>query len=147
MRLHRKFEWDRRKAKLNIRRHRVSFDEAATVLAEENGDIHLIEEYDDEHSDEEDRYRTIGSHPQDRGIVLCISWTEREDEEGSTTRILSARRDTLGAETICRADSKTESFVKPPTRFRRRRRRISLVFAGQWFVPMPRLAETAAMFR
>ncbi|MGA2443736.1 MAG: BrnT family toxin, partial [Tepidisphaeraceae bacterium] len=51
----------------------------------------LIEEYDDEHSDEEDRYRTIGSHPQDRGIVLCLSWTEREDEEGSTTRIISAR--------------------------------------------------------
>jgi uncharacterized DUF497 family protein len=91
MRLHWRFEWDRRKAKLNIRRHGVSFDDAATILAQEAGNLYLIEEYDDEHSDEEDRYRTIGSHPQDRAIVLCISWTEREDEEGAITRIISAR--------------------------------------------------------
>ncbi|MGD0139985.1 MAG: BrnT family toxin [Tepidisphaeraceae bacterium] len=91
MRLHWRFEWDRRKARLNVRRHGASFDEAATVLAQENAEIYLIEEHDDEHSDEEDRYRTIGSHPQDRGIVLCIFWTEREDDEGSITRIISAR--------------------------------------------------------
>ena len=91
MRLHWRFEWDRRKAKRNLRQHGVSMDEAALMLAQENADIYLIEEYDDEHSDEEDRYRTIGSHPQDRGIILCVSWTEREDEEGSITRIISAR--------------------------------------------------------
>ncbi len=96
MRLHWKFEWDRRKAKQNIRWHGVSFEDAATVLAQENADVHLIEEYDDEHSDEEDRYRTIGSHPQDRGIVLCISWTQREDEKDSITRIISARAATPG---------------------------------------------------
>jgi uncharacterized protein len=91
MRLHWRFEWDRRKAKVNIRNHGVSLDDAATVLAQEDAEMYLIEEYDDEHSDEEDRYRTIGSHPQDRGIILCISWTQRETEEEAVTRIISAR--------------------------------------------------------
>jgi uncharacterized protein len=91
MRLHRRFEWDSKKAGMNMRRHDLSFDDAATVLGQHDGEIYLIEEYDDEHSHEEDRYRTFGSHPQDRNIVLCISWTERQDKKGSITRIISAR--------------------------------------------------------
>ncbi len=38
MRLHDNFEWDEAKAEKNLRKHRVSFDEAALVLADEDGE-------------------------------------------------------------------------------------------------------------
>jgi len=53
-----------------------------------------LEEYDEDHSDEEDRFVTTGSHPVNRDIVLVISWTKRESDSGDTTRIISARRAT-----------------------------------------------------
>ncbi len=55
--------------------------------------LHL-EEYDDEHSDDEDRFITTASHPANRDIVLVISWTERQDHSGLVTRIIGARRAT-----------------------------------------------------
>ena len=91
MRLHFRFEWDSAKAASNLRRHGVSFDDAARVLGQAEGDYYLIEEFDDAHSEQEDRYRTFGSHPEDRTIVLQISWTERESKTGPVTRVISAR--------------------------------------------------------
>jgi Ribonuclease toxin, BrnT, of type II toxin-antitoxin system len=63
MMLHDNFEWDENKAAKNLRKHRVSFDDAALVLADEEGDAFHVEEYDDEHSSAEDRYVTTASHP------------------------------------------------------------------------------------
>lgn len=91
MRLHWRFEWDKKKAVQNLRRHGVMLDDAAVVLGQEDGDFYLIEDYDDEHSNKEDRYCTFGSHPEDRGKILRISWTDRTDEEGQVTRIISVR--------------------------------------------------------
>ena len=71
--LHENFEWNETKAAKNIRKHRVSFDDAALVLADEDGDAFHVEEYDDKHSTVEDRYITTASHPQDRSIVLVIA--------------------------------------------------------------------------
>jgi uncharacterized DUF497 family protein len=51
----------------------------------------LFEVFDYEHSDDEDRYRTVGSDPENRSRVLLITWTERESDEGAITRIISAR--------------------------------------------------------
>ena len=78
------FEWDPQKAAANLKRHRPSFDEAATVLEDP-----LSTTYPDEaHSEEEMRFLTIGaSH---RGRVLVVAHTERND----TIRIISARRAT-----------------------------------------------------
>ena len=93
MRLHERFEWDANKARYNLRNHRVSFDDAATVLADERAsDLH-VEEFDATHSRAEERWITTGSHPADRRIVLRIAWTERADAPGSAllTRIISAR--------------------------------------------------------
>lgn len=77
MRLHESFEWDPRKAQTNARKHRVTFEDAAAVLGDDQGDVFHLEEYDDAHSMTEDRYITIGSHPADRSILLVIVWTDR----------------------------------------------------------------------
>jgi uncharacterized DUF497 family protein len=75
------FEWDREKAKKNSRKHKVSFDEAMTVLYDP-----LSATFDDpDHSDDEQRLITVGysSH----GRLLVVSHTER----GKVIRIISAR--------------------------------------------------------
>lgn len=75
------FEWDREKAKKNLRKHKVSFDEAVTVFYDP-----LSATFDDpDHSVGEQRLITVGysSH----GHLLVISHTER----GKAIRIISAR--------------------------------------------------------
>jgi len=78
-------------AEKNLKKHGVSFDDAAFVLADEDGDKFHVEEYDREHSTGEDRYVTTASHPGDRSIVLIIAWTDRSTEHAKITRIISAR--------------------------------------------------------
>lgn len=75
------FEWDPRKAAQNLRKHKVSFAEAATVL----GDAMAITVYDPAHSIDEDRYITIGL--SDRHRILMVSHADR----GDRVRIISAR--------------------------------------------------------
>lgn len=75
------FEWDREKARKNLKKHKVSFDEALTVFYDP-----LSATFDDpEHSIDEERFITIGysSHSH----LLVVSHTEREKE----IRIISAR--------------------------------------------------------
>jgi uncharacterized protein len=91
MTLHDHFEWDEDKASKNLKKHGVSFDDVALVLSDADGHFFHIEEYDDEHSDAEDRYVTTASHPDDRGIVLVIAWTDRSTDTAKITRIISAR--------------------------------------------------------
>ena len=67
------FEWDKDKAAGNVRKHKVSFDEAATVFADTLSSTFA----DPDHSVEEDRYVTIGL--SDRGRVLIVSHTNRGD--------------------------------------------------------------------
>ncbi|HLO16560.1 MAG TPA: BrnT family toxin [Anaerolineales bacterium] len=75
------FEWDPRKAKTNLRKHGVSFAEAATIF----GDELAMTVPDPDHSDDEDRYITIGW--SDRRRLLIVSHTDRRDR----IRIISAR--------------------------------------------------------
>jgi hypothetical protein len=75
------FEWDRRKAGSNARKHGVSFEEASTVF----GDQLSLTIPDPAHSEKEHRLVTIGrSH---RGRFLVVVHTER----GDNIRIISAR--------------------------------------------------------
>jgi len=94
MRLHDRFEWDEGKADANARKHGVTFDQAAEVLLDEDGDGYHLEEYDEVHGVEEDRFITTASHPALRELVLVIAWTERDSDSGPVTRIISARRAT-----------------------------------------------------
>ncbi|SRR5258708_2327757 len=91
MLLHENFEWDEDKAQRNLKKHGVSFDDAALVLSDEHGDTFHVEEYDRGHSSGEDRYVTTASHPDDRNMVLVIAWTDRSTEHAKVTRIISAR--------------------------------------------------------
>lgn len=75
------FEWDPIKADANLRKHGVSFDEAATVLA----DPLSITVADPDHSQEEDRLITVGMSFNRR--LLLVAHTER----GTTIRLISAR--------------------------------------------------------
>ena len=75
------FEWNPAKASANVRKHRVSFLEAATVFC----DPLAITIFDPEHSHDEDRYITIGVSPS--GRVLMAAHTDR----GGRVRIITAR--------------------------------------------------------
>ena len=75
------FEWDENKAKENIHKHGVSFDEATTVF----GDPLALTFGDSENSIEEYRFLTFGLSSD--GKYLLISHTDRED----SIRIISAR--------------------------------------------------------
>lgn len=75
------FEWDRKKAVSNYRKHKVSFDEAVTVFYDP-----LSATFNDpEHSVGEERYITIGYSSSRR--LLVLSYTERDP----AIRIISAR--------------------------------------------------------
>jgi uncharacterized protein len=79
-----KFEWDARKASTNLRKHRVSFEEATTVFADPLARIHD----DPQHSAGELREIIIGLAAD--GSLLLVSFSER----GDTVRLISARRAT-----------------------------------------------------
>ena len=77
-----KFEWDARKAITNLKAHGVSFEEAASALA----DWRSITVPDPEHSIGEERFYLLGL--SNRGNLLVVCHTER----GVNTRIISAWR-------------------------------------------------------
>jgi len=75
------FEWDAAKATRNLRRHRVSFEEALTVFGDP-----LARIFDDEdHSVEEHREIIIGHSRPGRLLVVCFT------AQGESVRIFSAR--------------------------------------------------------
>lgn len=83
------FEWDENKAKKNLRKHKVSFEEAKTVF----NDPLLLTFPDEYHSDGEERYLSIGLSSRDK--ILLVVHTEREENEKTVIiRIISCRRAT-----------------------------------------------------
>ena len=74
-----KFEWDSEKAEINFKKHKVRFETAAEVFL----DDYRIDDFDEVHSDDEDRYKIIGRVEK----MLVVIYTER----GDTNRIISAR--------------------------------------------------------
>jgi len=77
-----RFEWDPVKAARNAATHGVTFEEATEVFAP--GAV-VYETYDAEHSESEDRFRTLGLIR--RGLALVV-WTECAED---VVRIISAR--------------------------------------------------------
>lgn len=80
------FEWDHRKAAANRRKHKVSFEEAATAFA----DPLSLTIPDPDHSEDEDRFVLLGISYRNR--LLVVVHTER----GDNIRIISARKATRG---------------------------------------------------
>jgi len=75
-------EWHASKATANLEKHGVSFDEAASVFL----DPRSRTIFDATHSDDEDRFLTLGF--SDHGRLLIVWHTDRND----TTRIIGARK-------------------------------------------------------
>ena len=76
------FEWDADKAKSNWDKHKVSFEEGATVFH----DLFVATMPDPDHSDDERRYIALGLSVQ--GRLLVVVYTERGDK----TRLISCRK-------------------------------------------------------
>lgn len=76
-----RFDWDGQKARSNLAKHGVSFDEAKTVFE----DPFAITILDPDHSDKEMRFIDLGYSQNNR--LLIVVYTERND----TIRIISSR--------------------------------------------------------
>lgn len=81
-----RIEWDPRKARSNLRKHKVSFEEASTALS----DPMAATGADPDHSVTEDRFVTFGVSA--RGRLLVVAHNDEEE----TIRIISARTASKG---------------------------------------------------
>jgi uncharacterized protein len=83
------FEWDPSKARDNFKKHKISFQRAATIFL----DPDALSEFDEAESRDEDRWITLGL---DRtGVLLVVCHTFREETETSARiRLISARKPT-----------------------------------------------------
>jgi uncharacterized DUF497 family protein len=75
-----RYIWNREKAEINYRKHNIHFEQATGIFE----DLFAVDQYDDEHSDYEDRYCTTGR----AGILITVSYTMRDQ----LVRIFSARK-------------------------------------------------------
>lgn len=80
------FEWDENKNQINQKKHGVSFEEAKTVFYDEMA----LLEYDELHSENEDRFRILGCSSV--GNILLVVHCIRDE---SIIRIISSRKATV----------------------------------------------------
>jgi uncharacterized DUF497 family protein len=80
------FEWDVKKNKANIAKHKISFEEAKTVFYDDNARVIA----DPDHSDIEDRFVILGISTSLKLLVVCHCYRETTE----TIRIISARKAT-----------------------------------------------------
>ena len=78
------FSWDDRKERENLRKHRISFEEASTVFTDENARL----KHDALHSQREDRFLLLGFSAKLRILVVVHAYRQGETE----IRIISARK-------------------------------------------------------
>jgi uncharacterized protein len=81
-----RFTWDSKKAARNLRRHGVSFEEAATVLSDPN----RVELADTDNAQGDARMDVIGFSSEVRLLFVVVF----EVEEDELMRVISARRAT-----------------------------------------------------
>lgn len=84
-----RFEWDGSKARQNLRKHGIAFERAATIF--ENPDT--LSELDEEHSEQEDRWITMGLDHTGTIVVVCHTFTET-GIDSAVVRLISARKAT-----------------------------------------------------
>ena len=84
------FEWDPVKAAVNLRKHKVSFEDARTVFSDERA--LLID--DPDHSDDEERFVLLGLSSSLRLLVVAHCYRAA----GNVIRIISARKATADEE-------------------------------------------------
>jgi uncharacterized DUF497 family protein len=90
-----RFEWDEAKAASNLKKHQVSFEEAKSIFFDEFG----VQFFDDESSNEEERFLMLGISSQAKLLIVCHC----ERDQGATVRIISARKATRREGTFYRS--------------------------------------------
>lgn len=86
------FEWDNNKNASNIKKHKISFEEASTVFYDDRAIL-----FDDpEHSYEEERFLIIGTTALSK--ICIVSHCYRDDDE--IIRIISARKATKAEQSV-----------------------------------------------
>jgi hypothetical protein len=79
-----RFEWDPKKAASNLRKHKVSFEDAQTVFSDERA--LLIN--DPDHSEEEERFVLLGLSSTMRLLVVIHCYRAADN----VIRLISARK-------------------------------------------------------
>jgi len=80
------FEWSQAKARANLRKHGISFEEAKSVFYDE----YARQFFDEDHSKDEERFLLLGKSNRSRILIVCHC----ERESGDIIRIISARKAT-----------------------------------------------------
>ena len=81
-----RFEWDEIKNRANVRKHKISFEEAKTVFYDENA--RLLP--DPDHSNDEERFILLGMSYNAKILVVVHAYKEQDE----IIRIISARKAT-----------------------------------------------------
>ena len=79
------FDWDEKKSRVNLAKHKVSFDEAQTVFFDSNARMIFVPD----HSGNEDRFILLGMSGLLRMLIVCHCCREND---GKIIRIISARK-------------------------------------------------------
>jgi hypothetical protein len=83
------FEWDARKARMNHKKHGVSFEEAATIFEDE----YALESTDERHSTTNElRFYKLGRSIYFRVLLCVFTLRKKAKDEETIIRIISARR-------------------------------------------------------
>jgi uncharacterized DUF497 family protein len=85
-----KFDWDKNKAKSNLVKHKVSFEEAQSVF--DDDDARLI--FDPDHSEDEDRFVLLGLSCSLKILVVVHCYKDKDN----IIRLISARKATKSEE-------------------------------------------------
>jgi len=83
------FDWDEHKARTNLAKHKVSFNEGKTIFT----DPLLLTLPDEEHSIKEERFISIGTSTNER-ILLVVHLEKHTTSENTLIRIISCRKAT-----------------------------------------------------
>ena len=83
-----KFEWDSHKERINLQKHRITFEDASYVFA----DPFALNKYDDDHSHIEDRWILLGKSLKE--VIIVVVHTFEDDNGIEYVRIISARKAT-----------------------------------------------------
>ncbi len=89
------FEWDARKARANLEKHKVGFEEAQTIFV----DPLLVTFPDEFHSETEERFISIGLSANER-LLLVVHTEQEELGERVVIRIISCRKATTSERMI-----------------------------------------------
>ena len=79
------FEWDENKFKANAGKHEIAFTEACLIFADES----ILTRFDAKHSENEDRWISVGLTPDGKLLLVAHTFTILEAEE--VVRLISAR--------------------------------------------------------